>query len=160
MRHDKTKHALPTLLAVILLAIALVPALNSCGQDEPDMLVGYYLDIKSQVPYKASGEDEEQGTVSSSTVGNVLYVTITRMKRALQEAYPTVGYEGNDAAVISALDAIYRDYKASYGHLERNPICVVKLYRTKMDGTIVKKSRSLKAYQFCALPSDVDLPEL
>ena len=86
----------------------------------------------------------------------LLYTTIMSMKAALREAYPANDYEGNDAAVLTALDHIYYNYKRMYSHLERQNICVVKLYRTRMDGTIVKSSRALKAYHFGALPAELD----
>ena len=143
------------LLAILLLITSAV-AVNSCGSDEPDMLVGYYLDIQSEIAYKASEDDEEQGTMSDHEESNVLYTTLTRMQQALRRTYPINDYVGNDAAVISSLDSIYRDYKRMYGHLEKKTVCVAKLYRTKMDGMIVKGSRSLKTYQFGILPPNVD----
>ncbi len=143
-------------LMVIMLLIAFVLSAPSCGSDEPDMLVGYYLDIQSEIAYKASEDDEEQGTMSDHEESNVLYTTITRMQQTLRRTYPVNDYVGNDAAVISALDSIYRDYKRMYGHLEKKTVCTVKLYRTKMDGMIVKGSRSLKVYHFGILPPDVD----
>ena len=153
---NKTSSALRKPLMTILLLIAFVLSVPSCGSDEPDMLVGYYMDIQSEIAYKASEDDEEQGTMSDHEETNVLYTTITRMQQALRNAYPVNDYAGNDAAVISALDSIYRDYKRMYGHLEKKTVCVVKLYRTKMNGTIVVGSRSLKTYQFGILPSNVD----
>ena len=120
---------------VIMLLIAFVLSAPSCGSDEP-LLVGYYLDIQSEIAYKASEDDEQQGTMSDHEESNVLYTTITRMH--------------------SALDSIYHDYKRMYGHLEKKTVCVVKLYRTKMEGMIVKNSRSLKVYHFGILPPNVD----
>ena len=139
-------------MLMVLTVLLWSMALSSCVNDEPDLLVGYYLEVQSSDSFMAASEDEEQGTMSDHTEGNVLYTTITGMKRALRQAYPTPDYEGNDAAVIAAIDDIYHRYKANYGHLERNTICVAKLYRTRMDGTLIKYSRSLKNYRFGALP--------
>ena len=151
----KTYLALHRPLMVIMLLIAFILSAPSCGSDEP-MLVGYYLDIQSEIAYKASEEDEQQGTMSDHEESNVLYTTITRMQQTLRRTYPENDFVGNDAAVISALDSIYHDYKRMYGHLEKKTVCVVKLYRTKMDGMIVKNSRSLKVYHFGILPPNVD----
>lgn len=137
---------------VMVLLLASSPLLFSCGDDEPDMLVGYYMDIQSTTNYKASEDDENQGTMSDHDDANVLYTTIVSMKRALRDAYPTPTHEGDDSGVITALDSIYHKYKSMYGHLERNTICTVKLYRTKMDGTIVKGSQAIKIYHFGSLP--------
>ena len=157
MKQNNKSHLtrLLPLLAILLLITSAV-TVNSCGSDEPDMMVGYYLDIQSEIAYKASEDDEEQGTMSDHEESNVLYTTLTRMQQALRRTYPINDYVGNDAAVISALDSIYRNYKRNYGHLEKKTVCVAKLYRTKMDGMIVKGSRSLKTYQFGILPSNVD----
>ena len=157
MRQYKiTSSALHKPLMVFMLLIAFVLSAPSCGSDEPDMMVGYYMDIQSEIGYKGSEDDEEQGTMSDHEESNVLYKTITNMQVALHRAYPVNDYVGNDAGVISALDSIYHAYKRMYGHLEKKTVCVVKLYRTKMDGPIVKGSRSLKTYQFGILPPNVD----
>lgn len=153
---NKTSSVLRKPLMTVMLLIAFMLSAPSCGSDEPAMLVGYYLDIQSEIGYKASEDDEEQGTMSDHEESNVLYKTITSMRQALRRAYPVNDYVGNDAGVISALDSIYRDYKHMYGHLEKKTVCVMKLYRTKMDGTIVKGSRSLKVYHFGILPPNVD----
>lgn len=156
IQNNKSLRNLRLPLMVITLLITMALSLTSCGsEDEPAMLVGYYMDIKSEVTYKASEDDEEQGTMSNDDGIYVLYTTIMNMKAALREAYPANDYVGNDAAVIAALDQIYQNYKKMYSHLERQNICVVKLYRTKMDGTIVKGSRALKAYHFGALPAEL-----
>lgn len=125
------------IFSLVALLVALSPVLSSCSSDEPDLLVGYYMEIQSSTAFMASSEDEDQGTMSDHDDANVLYTTVMGMKRALKEVYPEPRVDGNDAAVIAALDAVYRPYKAMYGQLERNTICVVKLYRTSMDGTIV-----------------------
>ena len=153
---DTMKHKYLIKTICVLLTLMMGMGLTSCGSDEPDMLVGYYMEIQSSIAFMASSEDEEQGTMSDHEESNVLYTTIMRMKRALRETYPVTNYEGDDAAVISALDSIYRKYKSMYGAMERNTVCVVKLYRTSMDGIVVKHSRALKTYHFGALPPTTD----
>ncbi len=146
------------LLTLSLLLFPLM-SLTSCGDDESDLMVGYYLSIQSQVGYMSSSENEGQGTMSDSNYGNVLYTTITKMRQALHNAYPIVSKEGNDVAVLSACDNIYREYKNMYGALEKNTICVVKIYRTRMDGDIVVNSKTLTVYHFGALPPGMDSSE-
>ena len=150
-------HLLASLRFIFLVLMLAIPTttMTSCGDDEPDMLVGYYLSIQSQVRLTLSEEDESQGT-SASPVQDMLSTTIVRMRNALRIAYPMPNYHGNDSHVISALDDIYKDYKSMYGSSERNTVCVVKLCRARMEGEIVKKSKTLKTYQFGAIPPGSD----
>lgn len=154
----KYQHHLLASLRLIFLAMMLfVPltTMTSCGNDEPDMLVGYYLGIQTQVRLTLSEEDESQGT-SASPVQDMLSTTIVRMREALRIAYPMPNYYGNDSKVIAALDDIFNDYKSMYGSSERNTVCVVKLCRARMEGEIVKKSKTLKTYHFGAIPPGND----
>ena len=155
-KHRYTTRRAPLQL-LLLMMLLVIPAttMTSCGDDEPDMLVGYYLGIQSQVRLSLSEEDESQGT-SASPVQDMLSTTIVRMRNALRVAYPMPNYYGNDSHVISALDAIFNDYKAMYGSSERNTVCVVKLYRARMEGDLVKKSKTLKTYHFGAIPPGND----
>ena len=128
----------------------------SCG-DEPDWNIGYYLSIQSQVQLSLSEDDNSQGTASDKTV-SVLSNTVRRMRKALQEAYPEDMHTGNDAAVLAACDKIYRDYKEAYADKEGYTVCVVKLYRTKKDGDVVRESKALTTYHFGVLPQDTNGP--
>ena len=139
----------------LLLAVALVMPqvlLTSCGNDEPDWLIGYYMTIDSQVRLSLHESDDESQGTSASPVEDVLSTTIVRMRTALHDAYPVNNYQGDDAGVITALDNIYYAYKSMYGVDEKNTVCVVKLYRASMDGEIVVKSTALKTYHFGARP--------
>lgn len=141
-----------------MLAVALVMPLTfmtSCSNDEPDMLVGYYMTIDSQVRLSLYEEDESQGTTSSPIV-DVLSYTLIQMRNALRNAYPQNNTHGNDAKVIAACDGIYKKYKSMYGAEERNTVCIVKLYRASMDGEVVKRSKALKTYRFGARPVKED----
>ena len=129
--------------------------LTSCGDDEPNLAVGYYLGIQSQVRLSLYEDDESQGT-SASPVADPLSTTIIRMRAALRNAYPEPNNYGNDSRVIAALDAIFMDYKTTHHASERNTVCIVKLYRTRLEEGIVKKSRTLKTYHFGAIPPGSD----
>lgn len=148
-----------TLLLLALLFLGSTLFTTSCGSDEPDLLVGYYLTIDSQVRLSLYEEDESQGT-SANPDQDVLSNTIIKMKTALRETYPEATLKGNDAAVISALDNIYRKYKTMYGHLERGTVCTVKLYRAKLDDGIVVNSKSMMVFHFGALPQNTEQPSL
>lgn len=143
------------MLAIVML-VGAVSGMTSCSSDEPELKVGYYLSISSSTGYMASSDDEDQGTMSESPNGNVLYTTISRMKAALRNAYPTPDTQGADVAVLMACDKIYRTYKGMYGPYEKNTICVVKVMRVSLDEDIVVSSRTLTTYSFGALPPDKD----
>lgn len=153
LRHFTIHHLLTSLM--MILVVGTMTTLSSCGSDEPDWLVGYYLSINSQTRISLSEEDESQGT-SSQPIADVLSNTIVQMRNALQEAYPEVTTRGDDAAVLTALDEIYMKYKTMYGGEEKNAVCIVKLYRASMDGEVVKKSTALKTYRFGARPVQFD----
>ena len=105
MEQKKHRFIRFTLLALLCLGASLVPM--SCGNDEPELLVGYYLRIDSQVRLSFYEQDEEQGT-SADPEADVLSNTILKMRAALKQAYPEPTLEGDDAAVITALDNIYK----------------------------------------------------
>jgi hypothetical protein len=148
MKHHIDPLRLP-LLALLLAGMLLA----ACSSDEPDYMVGYYMDINSQVRLSLADADENQGTTPDMVV-DVLSNTVRRMRQALRDAYPQDTRSGNDAAVLTAVDNIYRDYKLSYASKEGNTVCVINLYRTKKEGEVVKESMPLKTYHFGALPED------
>ena len=83
-----------------------------------------------------------------------LSLTIVRMRAALHNVYSRPTVTGNDAAVITACDNIYNEYHAKYAGVERNTVCVVKIYRARMADGIVKESIPLKTYHFGAQPPE------
>lgn len=150
------KHTLSVLAGLITVLALTTLSLTSCGSDEPDLLVGYYMTINSQVRLNLSEMDESQGT-SSQPEADMLSYTIVRMRNALHEVYTHPSTQGNDAVVIAALDYIYNDYHSMYGAFEKNTVCVVKLYRARLDEEgVVKKSTPLKSYRFGAQPVSTD----
>ena len=142
-------------LLLIVMLCAMVMATASCGSDEPELKVAYYMEINSQVRLSLYEEDESQGT-SANPDEDVLSNTILKMRTAMNDAYPEMTFKGDDARVITAIDNIYKNYKSMYGHLERNTVCTVKLIRVKMDGTHIVKSKTIKVYLFGALPQNTD----
>lgn len=155
---EKKIHLITRILLLALLCFGTSVVPTSCGSDEPDLLVGYYLTIDSQVRLSIYEQDEEQGT-SADPDADVLSNTIVKMRTALKEAYPEPTLKGDDAAVIVALDNIYKKYKRMYSHLERGTVCTVKLYRAKLDDGIVVNSTSIKIFLFGALPPTTEQPD-
>ncbi|MBR5685789.1 MAG: hypothetical protein IKX18_06535 [Muribaculaceae bacterium] len=152
------RHLCKHLLLLMLAMAVILPSavLTSCGDDEPDLNIGYYMSINSKVRLNLTENDESQGT-SAQPEADMLSYTIVRMREALKIAYPQPNKYGNDAAVITALDNIYKDYHAMYGHYEKNTVCVVKVYRARMDDEgVVKKSTPLKTYRFGAQPPSTE----
>lgn len=141
-------------MVALLLLVPMVMG-TSCGSDEPDWLVGYYMTINSETRLNLTENDESQGT-SSQPYADVLSNTIVKMRIALNEFYQEPTTHANDAVILTALDNIYKQYKAMYGHLEKNTVCVVTIYRAAMDGEIVKRSTPLKTYHFGALPPGIE----
>ena len=144
-------------LLLFALLISSLPLLSSCSDDEPDYLVGYYLTIDSQITLKLNDVEDEQATAADNSVDIISY-TVRRMRAALQEAYPASTHQGNDVAVLTSLNDIYRAYKLAYSDFEGYTVCVLTLYRAKMDGDIVVGSQPITTYHFGALPKDV-VPE-
>ena len=144
-------------LLLFTLLISSLPLLSSCSDDEPDYLVGYYLTIDSKITLKLNDVEDDQATAPDNSVDIISY-TVRRMRAALLEAYPVDTHQGNDVAVLTSLNDIYRAYKVAYSDFEGYTVCVLTLYRAKMDGDIVVGSQPITTYHFGALPKDV-VPE-
>lgn len=140
-------------VALFLLLFSCVLGTISCGSNEPDWLIGYYMTIQSKVRLSLSNDDESQGTTPDKAV-DVLSNTVRRLRTAMQEAYPHDTRTGDDVAVLSACDNIYRDYKASYADKEGYTVCTIVLYRAKKNGEVVIDNKPLTTYTFGALPQD------
>ena len=139
----------------LLFALVVLGSLVSCGGDDGPMDIDYYLNIQSTEAFKNSATDQQQGTTSESGT-SIIYTSIMLMHQAIVKAYPVRGTTGNDAAVITACDEIYRSYLESQGEKDGPVVCVVSLCRAHMEGEIVKSSVPLKTYRFRSTnPSDV-----
>lgn len=154
---NKRLHLFLPLLIISLMTIGLAVVFNSCGDDDEMALIDYYLNVSSRESLGVTSEDEEQGTMGQPN-SNVLANTIWKMKKALRDNYPEATIQGNDRDVVTCVDNIYNEYKAMYGHLERNTICVVKLYRVKKIDGIIRDSTPLQVYHFGAIPPTQEEP--
>jgi hypothetical protein len=130
---------------MMLLSLAFIAAtmtLVSCGDDEPETVIDYYVDI------------EEQFLVNSSSSTTDRYISpASRMKEAIHKAYPTPNETGNDAAVIEACDKEYQDYVMMYTGRPEHFTCLLHVMRAKKVGTIVRQSEKLRTYTFDINPS-------
>ena len=147
------------LMLVLALLLIQMVSITSCSGDEPDMLVGYYLSVQYHEGTLASNEGALDDIMGDSDAGNIMITTIRNLRQAIQDAYPRPSKKGNDVAVLTACDSIYRAYKNMYGQLEQGTICVLHLCRANMNGKIVRDSRTLTVYRFGALPPNSDFPE-
>jgi hypothetical protein len=159
MAKERIKHiAHPYRWLIATFMTCMLVTSTSCGNDEPEYLIGYYLNIQSQVNLNLSDYDESQGT-SASMSSSVLSTTIVNMRKALEATYPTATLKGNDSAVLTALDNIYRNYKIAYSGVEGHTVCIVKLYRTHLDGEVIVDSKCLTTYHFGIIPEDINPPQ-
>lgn len=128
------KHSL-FILALIISAMA---TLTSCGDDEPNSkVIDYYLDV------------EEEFLVDGSTSRvDRYYNPVTRMREAIRKAYPKPDGNGNDDAVIAACDKEYETYVSFYEGGSEHFTCLFHLVRATKEGSIVKKSETLKTYTY------------
>ena len=129
---------LPRLLFLSMLFIAAASSLSSCSSvDEPETAIDYYLSIESRVPIKNTHDAR----------ANMMGQVSNNMREAIHDVYPIRDLDGNDAAVIQACDEAYSYYRSAYPAGQQNTECVLKLYRARMQGTIVKQSVAIKTYR-------------
>ena len=137
-------------LYVALLLVGCVTAFSACSNNDDEILIDYYLHINSQEDISISSTDQQQGTMSAGS--NVLARTIEDLRVAIRENYPVPTTQGDDSKVGAACDDIYYSYKAQFGQLEKNTICVATLYRVyRIDG-IIRNSTCLRVYHFGYIP--------
>ena len=140
-------------LLLPLLLIACLLDFTSCkGDDEPESSIGYYLMIQPRVPIKTAGGMPPPPRYKM--IGDMTRL----MQKGIHEVYPVHDMQGNDGAVITACDSVYRSYAEVYrdsAMVASNTLgatfhtdCVVVLYRARMTGIIVRQSWPLKTYRF------------
>ena len=140
------KHKISALFRALLLFAAVLLLFSSCSSDdEPEMLVNYYLALDSSEIIGLS-EEELNGSLAPPQERNA-YMTYVYMRRALRKAFPEASPQGNDARGIAVCDSCYRESFFYYAH-GRNIICSVRLMRTTQSGDHVVNSRQLKTYRF------------
>ena len=136
----------------IWLVAILMVAMPSC-KDKEDVYDSsdyyYYLDIQSEVRLNLKEVDESQGTMSNSDF-DLLSKTVLFMQQAVQRNKSMKGDNRvKEAALLTTLDSLYRNYTdknpASKGFL----ICYVKLVRCSLypNGSI-KDMLPIKYFNF------------
>ena len=130
---------------MMLLSLAVIAATMtfvSCGDDDPEAVIDYYVDI------------EEQFLVNASTSTTDRYISpVTRMNEAIRKAYPSPNETGNDAAIIEACDKEHQDYLMMYTGRPEHFTCKLRVMRARKIGTIVKQSEDLRTYTYDINPS-------
>ena len=134
------------LFKVLLPLIAAQALFVSCSSDdEPDVLVNYYLSLDSSEIIGLS-EEEANGSLRPPQEQSA-YMTYVFMRRALRNTYPEASSQGNDARVIAVCDSCYRE-SIFYYATGRDVICNVRLIRATQSGGHVVNTRQLKVYRF------------
>lgn len=130
-----------------LLLVSVTTFLTSCGDDEPDStVIDYYLNV------------EEEFLINGSTDHTDRYQSpITRMRTAIQKAYPTPDSKGNDEAVIAACNKEYETYYEMYDGGSEHFTCLFHLVKAVKVKGIVKQNETLKTYNYDI--NSFDLPE-
>lgn len=125
-------------LSLLLLLIATMGTLSSCGDDEPStMVIDYYLEI-------------EEGFLVDGAVDHTdrYYSPITLMWEVIHATYPTPTTTGNDEAVIQACDELYQRYQSMYTGKGEHLTCLFHLVKATKRGDIIKQNEYLKTYAF------------
>lgn len=131
------------MLLLSLAFIAINMGLVSCGDDEPEAVIDYYVNV------------EEKFLVNSSAdLTDRYFSPDARMREAIHKAYPTPDEKGNDAAVIQACDKEYAEYVAMYTGVNGHFTCLLHVMRAKKVGTIVKQSEKIRTYSYDINPVD------
>lgn len=125
------------LLFLSLLFIVSASTFSSCvSEDEPDTGIDYYLSIEPRTSIRYTIDPR----------ANMMGQVTDRMKDAIHKAYPVRNLYGDDTAVIQACNEAYSYYREAYPGGAQCTQCVVKLYRARMQGIVVKQSVALKSY--------------
>lgn len=136
-----------------LIAIAMV-VLPSCKDDEGviDGDYYYYLNIQSEVRLnlKEKTEDEKGNATSTKTEYDRLSQTVLNMQEAVNENRSRKADDRvKEAALLTTLDSLYRNYADMNPEKKRYLVCYIKLVRCSLypNGTI-KNAQAIKYYNF------------
>ena len=130
-------------MAIAILAVFALLCVCSCSSNDepmPETSVDYYLGIQTtELIYRS-------GTIPPNPKEDMIGLLTQKMKRRIREAYPERNLKGNDAAVLTACDEVYREYLET--GFKENTECVATLFRVKLSGIVVKQSAPIKNYYF------------
>ena len=128
-------------VAVLFLSLLLVLSLSvlvSCDKsDEPTITVDYFFMVASKPPdYEPVPKSE------------MVYTVTQVMKDSIRKVYPKPTVEGNDWAVVTVCDNVYRRYLTEHPEAAKYFYCEAKLNRGRMRGDIVVSYTTVKRYNF------------
>jgi len=134
----KKRHFKPVgLFALVVMLVATVMTMVSCGDDEPQMVVNYYLDV------------EEAFRINSSTaLIDRYYNPKTRMEQAIKAAYPNPDMDGDDDAVLEACDREFAEYVEMYTGGAEHFTCLMHLMKAEMVDGIARHNVKLRTYSY------------
>ena len=142
-----------TLKRLIWLVAIVMVFLPSC-KDSEDVKGSddyyYYLDIETEVRLHLSDNAEDEKGMATSTELDRLSRTIYFMKQAVVENKSMKGdSRAKEAALLTTLDSLYRNYADMNPASKRYLVCYVKLVRCSLypNGT-VKEAKAVKYYEF------------
>ena len=78
----------------------------------------------------------------------MVYTVTQVMKDSIRKVYPKPTVEGNDGAVVTVCDNVYRRYLTEHPEAAKYFYCEVKLNRGRMRGDIVVSYTTVKRYNF------------
>ncbi len=136
-----------------LLIAAMLVAMSSC-KDSEDVNTSsdyyYYLDIQTEVRLHLSENAEDEKGMATSTELDRLSRTVYHMQQAVNESKSMKGNNGvREAALLTTLDSLYRNYADMNPMSKRYLVCYVKLIRCTLypNGTI-KDAQPISYYSF------------
>lgn len=122
---------------ISLLCVFSASVFTSCeNSDEPMTTIDYYVSIESKALLHNSADPR----------GDQMVTVTNQMNDAIFGAYPIQTSYGNDAGVLQACDEAYNNYRKFYPSGAQSSQCVLKLYRARMEGGVIKQSVALKSY--------------
>ena len=142
-RMKMKKYINPWRMLLWVAFIAATMTLASCGDDEPEAVIDYYVNVEEKFLVNSSAELTDR-----------YFHPESRMREAINKAYPKPDDKGNDALVIEACDKEYAEYVKMYTGVEAHFTCLLHIMRAKKVGTIVKQSEKIKTYSY-----DINPPE-
>lgn len=116
----------------------LVSVFASCDKaDDPTLTIDYFFLITSTPPdYEPVPKSED------------VYAITRIMMDSIRKVYPKATIDGNDGAVISVCDRVYRRYLAENPEVAKYFFCLAHLNRGRMRGSIVVSYTTIRRYNF------------
>lgn len=123
-------------LSILLLSLVSV-AMASCTEEAP-LQVGYYITVGGRTP-------QDNYVIPKSE--KVWFITHV-MQDSIRAVYPKPNQTGNDKAVITACNNVYRYYRVTHPEYFGGGNVVARLYRGWMRDGVIKSSSFISMWSF------------